>query len=141
MVELPVQVERGDLGRVPLEIGEVEVIGQSLLFPWKPVHKSINRRNNESWNVSGNVQGEQGESAFSLYANNTLVFFDPTSRGKFLLFSRGNIFAPPFQGREDTRTRINERIYILNPKTRELESNFHFRDNVESFGKKSSPSP
>lgn len=39
MVELPVQVERGDLGRVPLEIGEVEVIGQSLLFPWKPVHK------------------------------------------------------------------------------------------------------
>lgn len=95
MVELPVQVERGDLGRVPLEIGEVEVIGQSLLFPWKPVHKSINRRNNESWNVSGNVQGEQGESAFSLYANNTLVFFDPTSRGKFLLFSRGNIFASP----------------------------------------------
>lgn len=95
MVELPVQVERGDLGRVPLEIGEVEVIGQSLLFPWKPVHKSINRRNNESWNVSGNVQGKQGESAFSLYANNTLVFFDPTSRGKFLLFSRGNIFAPP----------------------------------------------
>lgn len=94
MVELPVQVERGDLGRVPLEIGEVEVIGQSLLFPWKPVHKSINRRNNESWNVSGNVQGKQGESAFSLYANNTLVFFDPISRGKFLLFSRGNIFAP-----------------------------------------------
>lgn len=29
-------MKRGDLGRMPLEIGEVEVIGQSLLFPWKP---------------------------------------------------------------------------------------------------------
>lgn len=29
-------MKSGDLGRVPLEIGEVEVIGQSLLFPWKP---------------------------------------------------------------------------------------------------------